>query len=504
MKHQTSVIEFLDRAAERFPDKTAVIDGDGSYTFDRLRKLSRALGTLLLKKGLTGRNIAVLLPKKASALIAFFGCLYGGCTYVPLDTGDAAERLNRIIEKVGAPLVITDTDNAQRVTGAGSLLWNAAAEDIDDAAIERTLGTVIDTDPVYIMHTSGSTGEPKGVVVPHGGVINFANWAASYMGIDENDVIALQSPFHFDASVFDVYVSLATGAGIVIMPDVLARFPDRIPEFLEENRVTCIFWVPGLLAEIANSGALSRYKMPLLKKFTFVGEVMPPRQLNMWIEANPDRDYINLYGPTEATVACTAYRINGPVDERENIPIGKAGDNMRLIVITEDGRRADVGETGEICILGSGLALGYYGERELTERVFVQNPLNKKYREIMYRTGDYGHVNAEGDIIFSGRRDAQVKIHGIRVELGDIENAAAGLEGVERTCALLSSDKKLLLFLQTEERRTQRQLRRLLTERLPRYMLPDAVFELGAFPLNKNGKIDRKQLLAMAELKSAE
>ncbi len=504
MERQTSAIEFLDRTAARFPDKTAVTDGEDDYTFSRLRELARALGTLLLKKGLNGRNIAVLLPKKLSALIAFFGCLYGGCTYVPLDIGDATERLNRMIEKVGAPLVITDADNAPRVTGAEILLWDSVPEDVDAAAVEKALTAVIDTDPIYIMHTSGSTGEPKGVVVPHGGVINFANWAASYMGIDERDVIALQSPFHFDASVFDIYVSLATGAGIVIMPDVLTRFPDRIPEFLEENHVTCIFWVPGILADIANSGALSRYKMPELKKFTFVGEVMPPKQLNMWMEANPDRDYINLYGPTEATVACTAYRIDGPVDERESIPIGRAGDNMRLLIITDGGRRADVGETGEICILGSGLALGYYGEKELTERVFVQNPLNKSYREMMYRTGDYGHVNADGDIIFSGRRDAQVKIHGIRVELGDIENAAACLEGVERACALLDKDKNLLLFLQTGEERSQRRLKQLLKEHLPKYMLPDRIYGMTAFPTNKNGKIDRKRLLATAELKSAE
>lgn len=500
MKTRNSVIKFLDEIVVKIPDNTAIVDGEDSYTFSEVWKMSRAIGTWFLKKGIEGENIAVLLPKKASAIISFFGCLYSANTYVPLDYNDANERKLKIISKVSSPVVITDEQNILwlKEKGVNAVLFDDIDKNaVDNAAVDAALETVHDLMPVYIMHTSGSTGEPKGVVLPHRGVIDFAEWSTSYMNLDETSVIALQSPFHFDASVFDIYACICVGAKIVIMPDVLAKFPAKVPEFLEENHITCIFWVPGLLADIANSGVLSEYKMKDLTMFTFVGEVMPTKQLNMWIKENPNRQYINLYGPTEATVACTAYKITEKLKDTDSIPIGKASENKRIILLNEENNLTKLNEIGEICILGSGLALGYYGEKELTEKVFCQNPLNKNYTELIYRTGDFAYINDNGDIVFTGRKDTQVKIHGIRVELGDIENAACTLDGVERACVLLDEDKKVLLFLQTKQQHSERQLKQLLKEHLPKYMIPDKVFEFEKFPTNKNGKIDRKQLIKM-------
>ncbi len=223
---------------------------------------------------------------------------------------------------------------------------------------------------------------------------------------------------------------------------------------------------------------------------------MHTKQLNTWIRENPDRQYINLYGPTEATVACTAYRIEKRLADTDVIPIGKASENKRLLILNDENRPAERDEIGEICIAGSGVALGYFKEKELTERVFVQNPLQPNFADIIYRTGDYGYFNGEGEIIFAGRKDTQVKVHGIRVELGDIENAACCLEGIERACALLTPEKKVALFLQTQRAVAKRQLKLQLKEHLPKYMIPDEVYTLPAFPINKNGKIDRKELLS--------
>ena len=500
MKTRNTVIKFLDDIVNKYPENIAIVDGEGSFTFKDVYKLSRGIGTWLLKKGITGENVAVLLPKSASAILSFFGCLYAANTYVPLDYNDANERKLKIISKVSSPVVITDEKNIAwlKENGVNAVLFDEIEKnETDDVAIDSALSSVHDLMPVYIMHTSGSTGEPKGVVLPHRGVIDFAEWSTSYMKLDENSVIALQSPFHFDASVFDIYACICVGAKIVIMPDILAKFPAKVPEFLEENHITCIFWVPGLLADIANSGVLSEYKMKELTMFTFVGEVMPTKQLNMWMKENPNREYINLYGPTEATVACTAFRIIEKLEDTDSIPIGKARENKRIILLNEENKLCKPNEIGEICILGSGLALGYYGDKELTEKVFTQNPLNKNYTEMIYRTGDFAYENDNGDIVFTGRKDTQVKIHGIRVELGDIENAACTLDGVERACVLLNDEKKVLLFLQTKEKHTQRQLKLLLKEHLPKYMIPDIVFETPKFPINKNGKIDRKQLIKM-------
>ena len=264
MKTRNSVIKFLDEIVSKIPNNTALVDGDDSYTFLDLWKKSRAFGTWLLNKGITGENVAILLPKKASAIISFFGCLYGANTYVPIDYNDANERILKIISKVSSPVVITDEKNVLwlKEKGVNAVLFDEIdIGTFDNLAVDKALETVHDLMPVYIMHTSGSTGEPKGVVLPHRGVIDFAQWSTSYMNLDETSVIALQSPFHFDASVFDIYACICVGAKIVIMPDILAKFPAKVPEFLEENHITCIFWVPGLLADIANSGVLSEYKM---------------------------------------------------------------------------------------------------------------------------------------------------------------------------------------------------------------------------------------------------
>lgn len=502
LEKRNSAIRFLDDTAARFSGNVAIEDAGDTVTFSELQALSKSVGTWLLKNGYKNENIAILLPKKICAIVSFFGVLYSGNTYVPLDYNDAAERALKIIEKVDSPLVITDAKNATwlKESGKTTVIYEEINNDeVQDDLIYAALDEIYDLMPAYIMHTSGSTGEPKGVVISHRGLIDFTEWITDYFKLDEKSVIALQSPFHFDASIFDIYSCIGVGSKIVIMPDVFGRFPAKIPSFLEENHITCIFWVPGILADIANSGVLSEYKIPELKMFTFIGEVMPTKQLNIWIKENPDRCYINLYGPTEATVACSAYKIERPLADTDSIPIGKASLNKKLIILNEENKQTDTGEIGEICILGSGLALGYYGKKELSDNVFVQNPLNDKYEEMMYRTGDYGFVNKDGDIVFSGRRDSQVKVHGIRVELGDIENAACCVDGIERTCAVLDAEKKMVLFLQTKIQLSEREIKKLLKEHVPKYMVPDKVVMVESFPINKNGKIDRKELLKLIE-----
>ncbi len=502
LEKRNSAIRFLDDTAARFGDRVAIEDAGDEVTFSGLQTISKAAGTWLLENGYKNKNIAILLPKKICAIVSFFGALYSGNTYVPLDYNDAAERALKIIEKVDSPLVITDEKNALWLKESGknvALYEEIIKDEPKDNLIYAAVDEIYDLMPAYIMHTSGSTGEPKGVVISHRGLIDFTEWITDYFELDENSIIALQSPFHFDASIFDIYSCISVGSKIVIMPDVFARFPAKIPSFLEENHITCIFWVPGILADIANSGVLSEYKMPELKMFTFIGEVMPTKQLNIWIKENPDRCYINLYGPTEATVACSAYRIEKKLLDTDSIPIGKASLNKKLIILNEENKEASVGEVGEICILGSGLALGYYGKKELTDNVFVQNPLNDKYEEKIYKTGDYGFVNEDGDIVFSGRRDTQVKVHGIRVELGDVENAALCIEGIERACAVLYKEKKMVLFLKTKAEFSEREIKKLLKEHVPKYMIPDKVVMVESFPINKNGKIDRKELLKLIE-----
>lgn len=498
LKKRNSAIMFLEENITKYENNIAVDDAGALYTFYDIRKKSRAAASAIINMNIKSQNIAVMLPKNVDCICAFFACLYSAKTYVPLDYNDAEARVTAIASAVDCEMVITDEKNISKFQNAGinAVLYEeiALAEPNDDA-IEKHLKNVCDLDAAYIMHTSGSTGVPKGVVVSHRSIIDFTEWAVKLMELDQTSVIGLQSPFHFDASVFDIYACIAAGARIAILPDALIKFPSMIVDFLEEKNVTCVFWVPGILADIANSGLLENHLIPNLKTLTFVGEIMPTKQFNIWQRCNPNRTYINLYGPTEATVACTAYKIDKAICDSEPIPIGKAGANKRILILNESNMQAKVGQIGEICILGSCLAFGYYKRKEETDNVFVQNPLNTSYREMMYRTGDFGYENSDGEIIFSGRRDSQVKIHGIRVELGDIENAACCLDGIEKACAVFDNEK-ITLFLQTKQKFEKRKFNLLLKTHIPKYMLPDNVVCVPIFPTNKNGKVDRKKLIA--------
>lgn len=495
---KNSALYMLEESAEKLPDNIAAEDEFTSVTFSQLREKARKIGTYLAENA-KSENIAILLPKRVCFIISELGVLYSGKAYVPVDYNDARDRLVEIISGSDVQCVITDEKNASWINEAGffAVVFEKAAEtEIDEKLLCDCLKDKTDLSPAYIMHTSGSTGVPKGVVVTHRGVIDFARWIVDYMKLTPDDVIGLQSPFHFDASVFDLYGGLKSGCRITVLSDALTHFPAKIPEFLEENGVTCILWVPGILADIAASGALEKYKLPRLRLFTFGGEVLPTRALNIWKKYNPNREYINLYGPTEATVVATAFKIETEISDHKLIPIGKAVDNGRILILTEDNRQAEVNEVGEIYITGSMLACGYYNRPNETLESFVQNPLNKSYKEIVYKTGDFGYINENGDIVFSGRRDSQVKLYGIRVELGDIENAAMCVDGIEHCFATLDENGKVVLFLQSKEKHILRKFNLELMKYIPKYMLPHSIVDMEVFPLNKSGKIDRKKIIS--------
>ena len=289
-----------------------------------------------------------------------------------------------------------------------------AAEE-DSALIDAALRTVTDSDPIYIMYTSGSTGTPKGVTIPHRGVLLFARWAERTFGWTSETVIANQAPLYFDVSVMDVYGAMRCGGELILTSEALFHFPNKLPEFLAENAVTHIYWVPTVMINIANSGALEGVELPALRTVAFAGEVMPNRQLNVWRRALPGRLFANLYGPTETDV-CTAYVVDREFSDAEPLPIGTPLPDMRVLLLDEAGQRVGPGETGEICVAGSGILLGYWNNPEQTAKSSVSDPDNAAYPTRYYRTGDLGWWNERGELMYSGRRDGQIKLRGNRIE----------------------------------------------------------------------------------------
>lgn len=348
------------------------------------------------------------------------------------------------------------------------------------------------TDLLYVLFTSGSTGIPKGVTISHAAVIDFVDWICEKYKLGSDTTLCNQVPFYFDVSLVDLYIPFKTGATAYIPPKIYYTFPKKILQFIIEKSINTLAWVPSALCNVVNCKAFQVAVPSTLKLIIFIGEVMPCKHLNVWRQYVPDALYVNMYGPTEATCVCMYYEIYRDFSDEESLPLGKACENSQILLITDQNKEAKEGEQGEICILGQCLSSGYYNNPEKTRSVFVQNPLNTKWHELMYRTGDLAYKE-NGEIIFAGRKDFQIKHLGHRIELGEIENALISINEVETACCIYNKELSQIIAIYTGNI-DNRAVAKLLESKLPRYMLPNRYEQLKEMPLNINGKIDRVKL----------
>ena len=492
-----SAIRLLERAARLWPERVYVEEEGGSATYAALLARARTIGAALLGDR---RPVVVYLPKSIDALAVFFGAMCAGRPYAPVDAHIPVTRLEKIAASLEPAYIITNEALLPNLAGADLgaaepvLLSRLEGAAPDGAGVDAAIGAVIDTDPIYVMYTSGSTGTPKGVTIPHRGILDYADWVADTFAFDTDTVMANQAPFYFDNSTFDIYGTLRCGGKLLLTPETLFLFPLKLPEYLEEHGVTSIFWVPTVMINVANAGALEGHALSKLKNVAFCGEVMPNTQLNIWRRALPHCQYANLYGPTEITDVCCYYKVDRPFADHESLPIGRACGNMRVRILTDDGREAAVGETGELCVLGSGVALGYWNNPEQTAKAFVINPLSP-WPERMYRTGDLARWGEDGLICFLGRKDSQIKLKGNRIELGEIEAAAMCVPGVENACALFDEPhERIVLFVEGGCGLSLRKMNLELKQYIPQYMLPGKLVCMDRLPHTANDKIDRVTL----------
>ncbi|MBW2058450.1 MAG: amino acid adenylation domain-containing protein [Deltaproteobacteria bacterium] len=505
---RNSAISFLYETVREFPGKPCISDDRETVTFSEVLSRAFKLAEALRKDGQTNRPVAVYLPKTTSAVVSFAGILMSGNFYVPVDRKSPRKRLQNILGNLLPWRVVTvrqyepelqelsvppeKTVFLEDLPAAGRGL--SIEEMIRQA--RATTDMIIDTDPCYVMHTSGSTGIPKGVVVPHRGVVDYIEWAIPALRVDAGEVIGNQAPLCFDNSTLDIYLSWATGAELRLIPEDLFVFPARLIQYLEKHRISFVFFVPSVLVNIARFDLLSPERLPHLKKIVFAGEVMPTRHLAYWQENLPDRLYVNLYGPTEITVDCTYFIVDRRYEPHESLPIGFPCHNSGILILNDKDRPAGTGEQGELCVRGSSLALGYWRDEEKTREVFVQNPLHNDYRDPIYRTGDIVYRNERGEIMYVGRKDGQIKHMGKRIELGEIETAAMGVPHVDRCCAAYDREKQeIILFYEAGDEIPVGEFKRSLGEVLPKYMIPRKIRHLEKLPAGPNGKIDRRRLL---------
>lgn len=494
-----TILEYLEDSAETCREKTAVTDGHQSYSYQELLLLSRRVGSGLSDRVKTGEPVAVLMEKSADTVGIFLGVVQAGAFYVFLNPELPQKRLEQIQSVLQARYWITDGEHrklAESVVSESAILDAEQLKQcpVNQEALSRIRRQMIDCDPLYANFTSGSTGTPKGVVVSHRSVLDFIDQFTELFSIAASDVIGNQAPFDFDVSVKDIYSALKTGATLLVIPRELFSRPAPLLDFICSHKVTTMIWAVSALCLISTCHGLDYRTPDTVKRVLFSGEVMPLKHLQTWMTHLPGAEFVNLYGPTEITCNCTYHRIVHGRDYSKGIPIGVPFPNEQVFLLGEEGLVTKPGETGEICVRGTALALGYYRNREQTEAAFVQNPLNCRYPERIYRTGDLGTYTEDGELLFRGRRDFQVKYMGHRIELEEVERAVAGVPGVERCCVVFDEEKQRLYGFYNGSIE-KKELHSRLRQFLPAYMVPGALEKLEAFPLTKNGKVDRKQLL---------
>lgn len=496
---QSNVLEYLDSTVELFPTKMAFADDKKSITFQELNEASERIGSYLMRLQYVRRPIAVYMPKGADCISAFMGIAASGNFYCPIDSMMPVERINIILKELD-PIAIITTD---RMMAKANMLEHNGEVLVFDRLLETEISVenlrqrrseMIDMDPLYVLFTSGSTGVPKGVVISHRSVIDYIDWVTETFHISETDTFGNQAPFYFDNSVLDIYCALKNGSSVYIIPKRKFSFSIDLFEYLNEKQINTVFWVPSVLCLAVNTNAFSVLKPEHLKKILFAGEVMPNKHLNVWRKHIPDALYANLYGPTEITVDCTYYIVDREFKDDESLPIGKACKNSKVIVLNEKDELVKVGEEGELCVLGTSLALGYYNNTQKTSEVFVQNPLNSSYMELMYRTGDIVKYNDKGEILYLSRKDFQIKHMGYRVELGEIENAAMAFEGIDNCACIFQQEKDSIVLCYTGKNVQENALHMQMTKKLPNYMVPNKYVYFERFSYTQNGKVDRKRL----------
>ena len=495
---KTNVLEYLEETAARLPDKPAFADDDTVFSFKKLLDQSKAVGSFLYEQGITKSPVVVFMEKSPKTVAAFFGSIYAGNSYVPIDAEMPEHRIKLIFEALNSQAVICDEHTkalAEQYDFGGNIyLYDDIAEHaINETDLAAVRARHIDTDPVYIIFTSGSTGVPKGVIAGHRSLIDYIESLSDAIGFNEESVFGNQAPLYFDASMKELYQTIKHGATTYMIPKSLFMFPIKLIEYLNEHRINTICWVVSALSIVAVFNTFEKVKPEYVHTVTFVGEVFPVKQLNVWRKALPDVKYVNLYGPTEITGVCCYFVVDREYGVDEVIPVGKPLKNTEILLLNDENKLAAPGEIGEICVRGTCLALGYYGNAEKTAAAFVQNPLNDKYPELIYRTGDMGKYDENGNLVFMSRKDFQIKHMGHRIELGEIEAVVHGKDGIERACCLFDDVKKKIILYYAGDA-TEAEMVVYIKEKLPRYMVPNFVEKLDHMPLTPNGKINRVAL----------
>ncbi len=518
-------------AAHRNPAAPAVVMDGVMLDYGMLEERSNRFARSLVAHGvLRGDRVALWLPKSSDAIVALYGIMKAGAAYVPVDPSAPAPRVAYIARDCEVAGLVTTRDRASALDesfgGRAPMraLWFA---DLDDpraesprvaglpgvpwAALQSEKGNTfpsptLEDDLAYILYTSGSTGEPKGVMLTHRNCRVFTDWAAETFALSPKDRVANQAPLHFDLSTFDLFATAHAGAALYPVSPRIASFPAAVAIRWAQDRLSVWYCTPSSLVLMLTRGGLDKHDLTSLRVLLFAGEVFPNKYLRQLMSLAPHARYANLYGPTETNV-CTWLDVTSPPQGEAPVSIGHACPYDEALVLDDALRPVPTGGVGELWIRGASVMQGYWGKPERTALSLQTLDIAPGIRDKAYRTGDLVRTRADGNLEFLGRRDHQVKTRGYRVELGEIETRLASHPAVDEAVVVAVPDdevtNRLKAFVVTKPDAVvgADQLKQHCAATLPRYMVPETVEFRAQLPRTSSGKVDRRLL---ADVKAPE
>ena len=494
----------FERVVKEQKEETAIEYKDTQITYSELNERSNKLANYLLAQGVKKDEIVGVMSKNGIDMITgMMGIMKAGSCYMPIDWSYPKERKQYMIEDSGIKILLTsEIENTKefgeeiKIIDLSKEEENITKEDGENLKVE-----ILPENLAYMIYTSGSTGRPKGVMLAHKGLRNLTNSQIKDFGVAEESKVLQFASLGFDASVSEIFMSLLSGATLVLIDSEKKQSTERLREVIEKKKITIATIPPSMLS------VMRLEDLGDLKTIISAGERLPKEVAKKII--NKYR-LLNAYGPTESTIGVTSYEVKEVREEDQNIPIGRAIENVELYILDKHQNIVPEGVVGEICIGGIGLSRGYKGRAELTSEKFIPNPYSEEEGARLYRTGDLGRYTKGGLIEYIGRIDTQVKVRGYRIELGEIEERLQEMEWIKESAVIVKgeglSEKKLIAYVVIDDKakneesendkikEVEERIKLELRKSLPEYMIPGIIQVIEKMPLTKNGKIDRKQL----------